>query len=168
MVMVLLFLLTLLAEPTTTPAYQTFHEPGGHWSVQIPWDWTTSDRFARRGIFQFNAPAGELQMTISRVSGLVLPDQPESSMLDMAFPDAEPVNQPQVMRGEGWIGLSRTYVGKDSEKTHIGLVAMREDALVLVTVSKPTAFADEDTQTIASILARLRLLDPPPTTAPAR
>lgn len=150
----------LLAEPATAPAMRRYDDPTAaqRWSIEIPDDWTANDRYASRGILQFSH-RGAMTLTVSSVTGLLLPDQPEISMLDMAFPDAEPMSDPQPMRGDGWIGLFRTYQDRQSPRNHVGLVAMRDDALVLVTISSPQSMTAEQMDQIASILARLRVGD---------
>ena len=165
--------LLVAAEPATQPSYRRYDNPGEAklWSIQVPSDWKASDRFARRGILQFQSPdAPALTMTVSSVAGLVLPDKPESSMLDMAFPDAEPMTDPMPMRGDGWIGLFRTYQHKHAAgRNHVGLVAMRDDAIVLVTVTSDERMTGPQTQAVAAIISRLRLgAETPPATQPAR
>jgi hypothetical protein len=166
--------LAVAAEPATRPAYRRHEDPFAEkrWAIEVPDDWTAEDRFARRGILQFQSPdRPPLTLTVSSIAGLALPDRPETTMLDLAFPDSEPMSDPQPMRGDGWVGLFRTYQAKDqsSPKNHVGLIAMRDDALVLVTISAEEAMTPEQTKAVAGILARLTLsAGAEPATRPAR
>jgi hypothetical protein len=160
------------AEPATQPSYRRYETPGPAklWSIEVPSDWKASDRFARRGILQFQSPdVPSVTLTVSSVAGLVLPEKPESSMLDIAFPDAEPMTDPMPMRGDGWIGLFRTYQHKQAVgRNHVGLVAMRDDTVVLVTVTADQRMTGPQTQAVAAIISRLRLgAEPPTATQPA-